>query len=339
MQLNSACFKLSQPGSVASLRRSTTRTTCHIYPFRPPCQRIEAALTCSLRVAKLSPPTPAPSRRLGSHTPVMVAVQLERRIIAPSLEVWRALSTPRGLALWQADQVRGQLELGHQVELAWPALGASLELGVEELEPGRRIVLADDDTRLELELITGGVRLTHHALADGAHALGMESSWRLALSQLAHSLERHPLCRRVCHWAALPMRASPETVYSMATEPTLAARWLWSGTVGQEGTRARLRVGELPLSGRVLCHVVGRDLSLVWEEQGASTLTLRTLPSPLSDSERVVALVWSCWEPPDAAPEQGNERALKAQPRLPIVAELDLALERLSHLLQAAGQA
>ena len=35
----------------------------------------------------------------------MTEIQIERRIVAPSLEVWRALSTARGLALWQADEV------------------------------------------------------------------------------------------------------------------------------------------------------------------------------------------------------------------------------------------
>lgn len=271
----------------------------------------------------------------------MTAIQIERRVVAPSLEVWRALSTARGLALWQADEVKGEVEPGNLLELSWPALGVSLELEVAEVESGRRVVLQDNDTKLELEVIAGGVRLTHHALQD-ADAKGMEASWRLALSQLAHGLERHPGLERVSHWAAQPLKTSAETVYTFATEPALAARWLWSGTVRQEGEEVSLRLAERSVHGRVLCNVPGRDLSIVWEEESASTLSLRTLPSPFTSQERIVALVWSCWE---AAPDQpedehvGEHAALKSQPSVSVVAELDLALERLKHLLQGAGEA
>ncbi|MEZ4234345.1 MAG: hypothetical protein R3B89_34540 [Polyangiaceae bacterium] len=271
----------------------------------------------------------------------MTEIQIERRIVAPSLEVWRALSTARGLALWQADEVKGEVRAGAVVELGWPALGVSLELEVGELEPGRRVVLQDNDTKLELEVIAGGVRLTHHSVQD-ADRDGMASSWHLALSQLAHGLERHPGLERVSHWAAQPLSASAETIYAFATEPALSARWLWSGTVRQEGERAELRFAERSLSGRVLCHVPGRDVSVVWEEEDASTLSLRTLPSPFTADERIVALVWSTWQvhaEPESDPHAGEHAALKSQPSVPIVAELDLALERLKHLLRGAGEA
>lgn len=272
----------------------------------------------------------------------MTAIQLERRIVAPSLEVWRALSTAHGLSLWQADEVKGDIRVGEVIDLAWPALGVSMELEVAELDQGRRVVLRDSDTKLELEVIAGGVRLTHDAVHD-ADRDGMASSWWLALSQLAHGLERHPGMRRVSHWAAQPLSVSAETVYTFATEPALAARWLWSGTVRQEGERVELRLAHRKLSGRVLCHVPGRDLSVIWEEEAASTLSLRTLPSPFSADERVVALVWSSWLDPaslgDVDEHEGEHSALKSQPEVSVVAELDLALERLRHLLQGAGEA
>ncbi|MCA9647845.1 MAG: hypothetical protein KC492_44445, partial [Myxococcales bacterium] len=226
----------------------------------------------------------------------MTAIEIERRIVAPSLEVWRAISTAKGLALWQADEVKGDVTEGSVIELGWPALGVSMELDVAEVEQGRRVVLQDMDTKLVIEVIAGGLRLTHESVhADDLE--GMSSSWRLALSQLGHSLERHPGLERKSHWAAQPLHASAETVYAFGTEPALASRWLWSGTVGQEGERAELRIAQRPLSGRVLCHVPGRDLSIVWEEEAASTLSLRTLPSPFSADERIVALVWSVWQP------------------------------------------
>ena len=270
----------------------------------------------------------------------MTAIQIERRIVAPSLEVWRAISTSKGLALWQADEVKGEVKEGAVIELGWPALGVSMELDVTEVEQGRRVVLQDMDTKLVIEVIAGGLRLSHESVhSDDVD--GMTSSWRLALSQLGHSLERHPGLERTRHWAAQPLAASAETIYAFGTEPALASRWLWSGTVRQEGEHTELRLAERPLSGRVLCNVPGRDLSIVWEEEGASTLSLRTLPSPFSADERIVALVWSTWQAaePPSDPHAGEHEALKSQPEMSIVAELDLALERLKHQLQGAGEA
>ncbi len=277
-------------------------------------------------------PTPQPAAYFSSLT-VMYPIQIERRVIAPSAAVWRALSSRAGLALWQADEVRGSVARGEVVTLAWPQLGAELHLEVAELVPGRRIALQDPSSKLTLELMTGGVRLTHELMAPPDDIEGMHASWRLALSQLAHSLERHPGCVRHSEWVSCSLPVSAAQVHSLMVVPELAARWLWTGQLGDEGSQAELAYAGRAVSGRVLCHTPGRDVSVCWDEHGASTLTVRTLPSPGVSDERIVALVWSRWHPvlADAEQIQAEGRALRG--------ELAGSLKRLAHLVQHTGRA
>ncbi|MBX3184071.1 MAG: hypothetical protein KIT72_00995 [Polyangiaceae bacterium] len=263
----------------------------------------------------------------------MYPIQIERRVIAPGAAVWRALSSRTGLALWQADEVRGSVARGEVVTLAWPQLGAELHLEVAELVPGRRITLQDPSSKLILELVTGGVRLTHELVIPPDDVEGMHASWRLALSQLAHSLERHPGCVRHSEWASCSLPVSAAQIHSLVTVPELAARWLWTGRLGDEGSHAELTYGGRAVSGRVLCHTPGRDVSVCWEEHGASTLTVRTLPSPVSNDERLVALVWSRWHPvlADASHIREEGRALRS--------ELEGSITRLTRLVQQTGRA
>ena len=44
---------------------------------------------------------------------------------------------------WQADEASGEVAAGSMLELRWPALGVELSLGVLEVVPERRVVLAE----------------------------------------------------------------------------------------------------------------------------------------------------------------------------------------------------
>ena len=86
----------------------------------------------------------------------------------------------------------GAVAPGALLELGWPALGVGIELRVELVEPGRRLVFQSDDSRLELELSPGRVQLSHEAAFDDEDEReGTRSSWKMALATLAHFVEEH----------------------------------------------------------------------------------------------------------------------------------------------------
>jgi uncharacterized protein YndB with AHSA1/START domain len=243
-------------------------------------------------------------------------------------ELWEACGTRSGLEAWYADRVTGSVSRGAMVRLEWPELGATLELGVEELRPNELIVLANGKSRVSLAVSDGRIELTHEGLTSEDDTEGFASSWRVALATLKHSLEEHPRAPRRTRWAARRAQTSAELAHLCFTAPAALDRWLGQNAVmGAEGEAYSLTLssGER-MSGKVLCRVAGRDVALSWEEQNDSILALRTLPSPRAERERVVAICWSKW----GATEAG-EHAVET--------ELKRALERLTGILAMSGQA
>jgi uncharacterized protein YndB with AHSA1/START domain len=255
-------------------------------------------------------------------------VHLVCSIQASREELWQACSTRSGLECWYADRVTGSVARGVVLRLEWPDLGATVELGVEEVVPDERIVLVNGASRVTLAVADGRLELSHAGLQSEDDVQGFSSSWRVALAMLKHALEEHPGSPRRIRWAARSVRASPELVHLCFTSSAALDKWVGRGSrMGAEGERYALTLpsGER-VSGKVLCRTEGRDVALSWEEQNDSVLVFRTLPSPRAAEERVAALCWSKW----GATEPG-ERALEKQ--------LNEALERLGAMLAMSGRA
>jgi uncharacterized protein YndB with AHSA1/START domain len=255
-------------------------------------------------------------------------IEVRQRISAPLDLIWRACSSGRGISTWQADQAEGDVRLGGTLTLRWLAFGARVDLSVVDFIPYERLVLRHGTSEVELQFDDNLVTLRHRGLESSDDAEGLASSWRIALAQLAHCVERHPGRQRRVSWLVRTLRTSPESAYLGFTDPHLLTQWLLgSGSVPDEGEPFRmwLTSGQL-LSGRVLAHVPGRDVVLRCENANESLLTLRTLPSPTSASERIVALVWSEWG------------ALRAESQR-LVRDLDAAADRLKLLLTSGGSA
>jgi uncharacterized protein YndB with AHSA1/START domain len=256
---------------------------------------------------------------------VVQEIRLTQRIEAPRKLLWSACSEPRGLANWQADEVSGSAKLGGVLQLTWAALDAKAELSVIERVTGESIAFEQENGRVRLELGEGQVTLTHEGFDPEQDVAGLTSSWRVALAQLAHAVERHPGRSRRVQWRLRPMTTSPELVHLALTEPFLCNRWLaTAGRIGEPGSNYGLLLfdGQL-LSGRVLANSAGRDVALSCDEAGEATLILRTFPGGAAD-ERLVALAWSEWGAPSRL---GNQ----------YLTRLEQGLERLQRVVEAVG--
>lgn len=198
---------------------------------------------------------------------------------------------------WQADEASGEVAAGSMLELRWPALGVELSLGVLEVVPERRVVLAKGATRVVLELDDHGVSLTHTGVGDGDEREGVSSSWQLSLGLLMHHCETHADSARNVRWLMRPARTNTDTAHVFFTDPDALATWLGRGSgLGAAGSRFRLDLGAgETMSGRVLSHAPGRDLALSWDEDDQSAVVLRTLPQPFEPGVRLVVLSYSRW--------------------------------------------
>lgn len=246
-------------------------------------------------------------------------IEIRQHVAAPIDLIWQACSSPRGFMSWQADRAYGEAKKGRTLTLAWLAFGARLRLEVVEVVPYERIVMHHGDSIVELSVERELVTLRHSGPEASADAEGLSSSWRLALAQLAHSVERHPGRKRSVRWFLKRMRCTAESAHLCFTDATLLGRWLGEGTgIGETGSATSLTSssGRL-LSGAVLVNVPGRDVAIRCESFDDAVLGMRTLPFPGGD--RMVALVWSQW---------GTRRAESA-----LLDEFALGLSRLSMLL------
>ncbi len=234
------------------------------------------------------------------------SVVLEQATRAPIERVWRACTEAAGLSAWQADQVEGTVSPGSELLLGWPALGVAVELGVERVEPLKRLVLRGADAQLELEFEPGRVLLCHSADFDEDEHAGTLSSWKLALATLAHYVERHAEQPRVVHWLVERVHVSLEDAHAFFTLAGAHSGWLTrssQGTgIGDAGSAVALDLAwGSPLTGHVLAHSAPRDALISWHETNDSLLALRTLPCPDS-SERLLVGTWSSWGLEETAP-------------------------------------
>jgi hypothetical protein len=181
---------------------------------------------------------------------------------------------------------------------------------------------------VRFELREGEVELSHSAPFEDDEELGTESSWRLALGTLAHYLTRYAGQPRETVWLVKPAKTTAEAAHAFFTLPDALGAWLGRATapIGAPGSGYRIALGAGgTMSGLVLAHTEGRDLALRWDETNHSVLTLRTLPSPTGEDERLLVISWSRWADLDNAEL--------------IAGELDGALARLVQVLGTAGAA
>ena len=155
--------------------------------------------------------------------------------------------------------------------------------------PKQRIEYSWADRRVSFEIHDGGVRLTHSELPAGDEYEGTGSAWASSLATLAHYCERHAGQRRESRWLVGRARTNARTTHVFFTDPNALAAWLGEGTgVGCGGAPFELRLSsDLRMAGRVLANTPGRDVLLCWENAAESVLSLRTLPTPLSDGSRL----------------------------------------------------
>ncbi|MBN2191800.1 MAG: SRPBCC domain-containing protein [Polyangiaceae bacterium] len=229
----------------------------------------------------------------------MAAVRVTRRMVASRAALWRALSTPQGLATWQADEVDGEFVPGRTLTLRYRVLGASISLEVVAVEDGRRVVLAAGPAQLEMRVGEGEVTIEHSGLTPGDEADGTRSSWRVSLATLAESVERYPGRPRFVAASAAFVRAPPEVCYVYFADPTALGRWLFHGAVfGPPGVSVPVKFAwGSAATIRIIASTPGRDVALAWDE-GAAVIALRTLPSPRDSDERIALVSASCWGHP-----------------------------------------
>lgn len=253
-------------------------------------------------------------------------IELRQHVRAPLEAIWNACASARGIANWQADDAQGEARRGGKLTLRWEAFDATVELDVLDLVPYQRMLLSSGGSTVEFRFDDNWVTLTQRGLDEQDDAEGLSSSWRVALAQLAHSLECHPGKRRRVHWLVRPVNFSPESLYLCFTESSLLSGWLTSsGAIPAEGEAYELELKSgLRLAGRVLANIPGRDVALSCDASGHSLLTLRSMPSPLASEQRLLALVWSEW---GTAVGDTDE----------LLEEFDSALDRLAALLGRGG--
>lgn len=254
-------------------------------------------------------------------------IQLQQRVRAPADALWCALAQPRGLEGWQADRACGQIVPGGQVTLAYPALGAEIELDVVAVEPEHRLLFARGAMRVEFLVKGDTVVLRHEGLEPGDELEGSASAWRVSLAILAHYLESHLGKPRQTHWTIVRARTTASAAHVFFTEAAALGSWLGEGSgVGEPSDPVQLRLswGET-LTGRVLAKTDERDLAISWSEKADSVLVLRTLPVPHAPQERMLIGLWSHWgDGPFSEPTRSG---------------LDGAFQRLAAVLDRAAYA
>jgi uncharacterized protein YndB with AHSA1/START domain len=264
-------------------------------------------------------------------------LHIDRRVSAPSRELWQACATPRGLEGWYADRVTGSIVAGGTVRLEWPNLRSSLALEVEECIPEKRVVYRNGVSRVVLEVGDGSVSLTHSGLGPNDDREGFWSSWRVALAVLAHSVEAHPGMQRRATWFLGRARTSTRIARVYFTEPEGLSAWLARGSgIRNEGEAYSMTTLDgSALTGRVLALEGGRDVALSWLEADDSMLVFRSLPSSTNKDERILAVCWSRWiRPAPRTPDQLDEAEVNR-----IEAELGRSVRRLARELDRGGVA
>jgi uncharacterized protein YndB with AHSA1/START domain len=252
-------------------------------------------------------------------------LEVRQQIDAPRELIWRACASPEGLANWQADSAEGESRLGGKLRLRWAAFGAEIELEIVQWAPPRRVTFRQGGSLVDFHVDDRRLTVVQRD-ADGLDdAAGLQSSWQLALAQLAHWVQRHPGRQRSVQWLVDEMTTTPELVYLALTEPELRSRWLTEPPdtpLADVGEEYRMQLAGGPeLSGTVLAKIEGRDVGLSCREAGEATLMVRTLPSPTQSNSRLVALCWSEWGPPRESGRRVVRCLADALHRLPTIVD------------------
>ena len=255
-------------------------------------------------------------------------IELEQTIDADPDIIWEACSTPRGLERWQADEVEGDVVPGRILTLHFAAFDTTIELEVLDVVPGESVRMRSGTSIVEWIVGPNKITLRHTDTEPSEDPEGLAASWRLALVQLAHALEKHPYQARQVTWVVREASTSAEQAHAFFSDRTALNLWLTSeGEIGGTGSeyQIRLKNGET-LSGEVLSNDVGRDVALSCREYNDALLVLRTLPSQNSEQDRLVCIVWSDWGLSDEVADV-------------IASRFEEAVERLGHLLENTGRA
>jgi hypothetical protein len=210
-------------------------------------------------------------------------------------------------------------------------------LEVVEWFPERRVVYRNGASRVALEVADQRVFLTHSGLSEADDIEGFRSSWRVALSVLAHSIEVHRGRQRRATWLLARARTSARIARLYFTEPEGLSAWLarGAGIPGEGEAYSMTTLDGRPMSGHVLAVEGGRDVALSWDEADDSVIVFRSLPSPTHRDERILAACWSRW----AAPSSRHEGALGEPEAKEIEAELERSVRRLARELDRGGVA
>jgi uncharacterized protein YndB with AHSA1/START domain len=257
-----------------------------------------------------------------------VTLRLSQAIAAAPDLIWKALSSSQGLARWQADDASGEVREGGLVRLSWGAFGATVELRVTECVPHQVVRFRHRQSEVEFSLNHHQVAFTQYGLEPGEDLEGLRSSWTVSLAQLAHSVERHPGRRRSVEWLVRLTATTPETLHLYFTQPELLRSWLGDADaplVSGETFSWRLH-GGTHLTGRVLALVPGRDIALSCDNLGDGVIVLRSIPHPLDEAQRLVAISVSQWGRP-------------ARTGVRIIEQLEASLRRLASLSSQTGSA
>jgi uncharacterized protein YndB with AHSA1/START domain len=203
-------------------------------------------------------------------------IQTELRTTASADAVWRAWTTPEGLASWFVDRATGRFEAGAEVVWHWDRFGIEARQIVREVRPGERLLLEGETpqgarfTEVTIRNEAGAtvLRVVESGFHEGDDAAaGVASGWRMALEVLRHVLEARPAGQRhqvLCLRPAGASRDSAAWPYRTVTDLSS-----WLGEPAEPGS-AVLRLdpeGAGSFSGRLLLDT-GREC--LWQWNGSA---------------------------------------------------------------------
>ena len=182
-------------------------------------------------------PAPQPSRVAMTTREL---IELEQTIDADPDIIWEACSTPRGLERWQADEVEGDVVPGRNLTLHFAAFDTTIELEVLDVVPGESVRMRSGTSIVEWIVGPNKITLRHTDTEPSEDPEGLAASWRLALVQLAHALEKHPYQARQVTWVVREASTSAEQAHAFFSDRTALNLWLTSeGEIGELAASTR----------------------------------------------------------------------------------------------------
>jgi len=118
---------------------------------------------------------------------------LVRELRHPPEKVWQALTDPAHLREWAPFETDGSLGKVGTVNLTWMGTTMTLETTVTRADAPN--VLEYNDTRWELEAISGGTRLTLWHNIDRRYISWGAAGWHICFDVLGRLLDGDPIAR------------------------------------------------------------------------------------------------------------------------------------------------